>query len=101
MLNALSWPDCISVDVDYKKYFFDPDLCFQLWEQGLEVCVIPHRIIHNSGGGMAELGVARKPLFDHDKQRFCEVWIDSGRYEAIRQEHGHKWAGELRKSLYE
>lgn len=101
LLNAPVWPKHIQVDTEYKKYFFDPDLCLQLWEAGLQCKVIPEMIHHESGGAMAELGLDRMGPHALDKARFRQKWIDSGHYAALSERYRGVWKFEIRKSIYE
>lgn len=89
-----------TVDEAYAKYFFDHDLCLRIWECGMTVSVVPSQIIHNSGGGVREMGLNRMALYSKDKIRFRETWIDSGRYSAIESTRLSEWNGRIRKSLY-
>lgn len=84
---------------DYKKYCFDPDMSFRLWERGLSTVVIPEKIIHDSGGTMRDLGIDREPYMRHDEEVFRKKWIDSGRLDELYERHAHLWPEGLQKIL--
>ena len=100
LLNVPVWPTRQMISYEYKKYFFDPDLCLSLWQHDLQSIVIPNKIVHDSGGGMRELRINRKPLFDYDKVIFRQNWIDSGKYEIIKLRHGHLWDAPINERMY-
>jgi len=100
LLNIPVWPNQIVVDTGYKKYFFDPDLCLQLWAAGLQVKVIPEKIHHENGGAMKELGLDREGPHEHDRLRFKKRWIDSGKYAELSERYKGIWDFELRKAIY-
>lgn len=84
---------------EYKKYCFDPDMSFRLWERGLSTVVIPEKIIHDSGGTMRDLGIDREPYMRHDEEVFRKKWIDSGRLDELYERHAHLWPEGLQKIL--
>jgi len=100
LLNAPVWTNDILVDPGYKKYFFDPDLCLQLWEAGLQCKVIPEMIHHENGGAMAELGLDRYGPHAFDKAKFRARWIDSGRYETLKETYKDTWDCGIREKMY-
>lgn len=84
---------------EYKKYCFDPDLSFRLWERGISTMVIPEKVIHDSGGAMRDMGIDRAPIEAHDGAVLKRIWIDSGRLQALCERHSHLWPEELRRIL--
>lgn len=101
LLNAPVLPKSIIVDPEYKKYFFDPDLCLQLWSVGLQCKVVPEMIYHESGGAMEELGLDRFGPHAIDKARFRERWITNGRYAELSEKYKDVWNCGIRKAIYE
>jgi GT2 family glycosyltransferase len=83
LLNVTEWPAGLRFSLEYKKYCFDPDLCFQLWEHGLSCIAIPETIIHESGGAIKETTANRAALFQHDERVFKAKWIDTRRLQQV------------------
>lgn len=99
LLNLPAWPAGLEFSLEYKKYFFDPDLLLRLWEHNLSTITTPDIIIHESGGTMREQHIDRAPLMAHDRQLFKRTWIDTGRLERLYEMYSHHWPAALRSIL--
>ena len=84
---------------EYKKYCFDPDLSFRLWERSISTIVVPEKVWHDSGGTMRDLGIDRRPFAQADEATFKKKWIDTGRLQELYDRHSLLWPEELRSIL--
>lgn len=84
---------------EYKKYCFDPDLSFRLWERGLSTIVVPEKVWHDSGGTMRDLAIDRRPFMKTDEATLKAKWIDTGRLQEVYDRFSPLWPEELRRIL--
>lgn len=79
----------------YQKYYFDPDMCLNCWQQGLQVKVIPEHCIHSGQGAIRESGVNVAPILNADRLYFKQRWLDSGIYAEMKKDYIGTWPEEI------
>jgi len=76
----------IRVDESYSKYFLDIDYGLRIWEAGYKVMLAPASVCTHLGGGtLAHQSSKSQGLFEVQRQHWHGEWINSGRYEQLRQ----------------
>lgn len=70
-------------DEEYAKYRFEVDFCYRLWEQGMNVQVVPHSVQHLVNQQMlSKCGNDPKKVrqsHERDEVIFSRIWYESGR----------------------
>lgn len=85
-----------AASVMYRKYYFDPDMCFRLWNQGLQTVVIPEPAYHEGAGATRQLCGSITDVLSADREAFRRTWITSGWLEDLRAQYGALWPEDLR-----
>lgn len=76
----------IRFDECYSKYFLDIDYGLRIWESGFEVVCSPYTMVTHVGGATLAYGTDKSNrLFDIQRKRYIENWIDSKRYHALEK----------------
>jgi GT2 family glycosyltransferase len=76
----------IRMDESYSKYFLDIDYGLQVWEAGLQVVCSPFsEVIHLAGATFGKGGPHADYVFEKQRRRYCDSWVDSGRIQRLRQ----------------
>lgn len=70
----------IFFDEQYKKYFFDLDYSFRVWEVGYKAVCTPDVVVTHLGeAAMDRFSKQAQLLYNRDLKTFVEEWIDTGR----------------------
>jgi len=92
-------PTRLRMDERYKKYFFEFDFNFRLWEHNKRTVVIPHKIYHIRRGQMAQLSGSQYYKSDDwsDVRLFMSSWVNSGRLHKLYNRINNSVSFELPK----
>lgn len=87
-IMLIDMPKCgqIRLDERYSKYFLDIDYGLRVWEEGFQVVCSPYsEVTHLAGATLEQGGPRSAQLFEEQRQRYWQSWVDSGRIQRLRQ----------------